>query len=84
MVVCNNLNTSIKDPIIKYTGNCSYSIVDGSEWRLKLLTSGTLTVTTKTQIDAFLVGGGGGGSCCNCETKHGGSGGKTTTFNTTL
>ena len=61
MVVCNNLNTSIKDPIIKYTGNFSYSIVDGSVWRLKLLTSGTLTVTTKIQIDAFLVGGGGVG-----------------------
>ena len=45
-----------------YTG--SYNVIsDGSgNWRIKLLSSGTLNINYATTIDLFLVGGGGGGS----------------------
>lgn len=61
-----------------YTG--SYSIIDDGEghWRVKFLTSGTLTVTGSAAIQVFLVGGGGGGR------TGGGGGGYTLTQSLTL
>lgn len=63
-------------PKFTYTGN--YQLVDDGKsngrqnWRLKLLTSGTLTFTRSPgTLDVFLVGGGSGG--------HGGGGGGGTT-----
>ncbi len=64
---CANLTTTKPtDPIIKYTGNCS--LISDTEdangkhtWRLKFLSSGTLSVNGLMYIDAFLVGGGAGG-----------------------
>lgn len=50
----------------------------GAAWRLKLLTSGTLTFKTDTQADVFLVGGGGGGGATASFTG-GGGGGRTAT-----
>ena len=67
-------------PEFEYTGN--YTILDDGDnnWRIKLLTSGTLTFSklrgAKNGIDVFLVGGGGGsGESANCEILTGGSGG---------
>ena len=65
---CANLETANKpsDPLITYTGNCS--VISDTEnddgthtWRMKLLSSGSLSVAGLIYIDAFLVGGGGGG-----------------------
>ena len=50
-------------PEFTYTG--TYSLLDdgGRNWRIKFLTSGTLTLLSNTVvIDIFLVGGGAGGS----------------------
>ncbi|MGM9877320.1 MAG: InlB B-repeat-containing protein [Bacilli bacterium] len=65
-VSCSNASTTIKcanygsnsSALITYSGNCSVSCVDGSEWRMKLLSSGTFKTTSAINIDAFLVGGG--------------------------
>ena len=49
-------------PEFTYTGN--YTLIDDGDgnWRLKFLTSGTLTFTNKNwNLDAFEAGGGGGG-----------------------
>ena len=48
-------------PQYEYTGQSTF-IDDGSgNWRLKFLTSGTLTLKNKITVDVFLVGGGGAG-----------------------
>ena len=59
-------NWTSQIPTYTYTGN-SQLIDDGNgNWRIKFLTSGTLTFTSygnaTNGIDIFLVGGGGGGS----------------------
>ena len=63
---------------ITYTG--SMTIIDdgGGHWRIKLLTSGTLTFLSSpdTTVDVFIVGGGGGGGG---DFGSGGGGGYTTT-----
>ena len=66
-------------PQFTYTGE--YTLLDDGDknWRIKLLTSGTLTFTKAPGlVDVFLVGGGGGasGSVRRCG---GGAGGKTLT-----
>lgn len=68
-----------KLPSFTYTG--TYELVDDGKagtaqnWRLKLLTSGTLTFTRQPGlVDVFCVGGGGGGG-----KYAGGGGGYTTT-----
>lgn len=69
---------TVKDwkPAYTYTGS-STLIDDGNyKWRLKFLTSGTLTFSSLgngSSIDVFLVGGGGGGA------GGGGAGGTTNT-----
>ena len=81
---CANLQAGSKpsDPLISYTGNCSVisdtENEDGTHtWRMKLLTSGTLTVNGFMYIDVFLVGGGAGGSVAG--NPNGGGGGYTKT-----
>lgn len=61
-VSCSNLISS--NPLISYTGTCSYECTDYSigEWKIKYLTSGTLTLNIDMEVDVFLVGGGGGGA----------------------
>lgn len=64
--------TALKLPEFTYTG--AYSLLnDGDDnWRIKFLTSGTLTFTDRTRtVDAFLVGAGGGA----ITTWEGGAGG---------
>lgn len=70
-------------PEFTYTGD--YEIVNDSDepvsaspnnWKIRFLTSGTLTFTkfkTSDKIDVFLVGGGGGGP--GATTSYGGGGG---------
>lgn len=62
-------------PAFSYTG--SYQLLDdgNKNWRIKFLTSGTLTVSKlANSIDLFLVGGGGGAA------NGGGGGGYTATI----
>ncbi len=84
---CANLAAGSKpsNPVISYSGNCSViqdtANTDGTHtWRMKLLSSGNLSVNGMIYIDAFLVGGGGGGGNgsgdYNRDQNHyGGSGG---------
>ncbi len=67
-------------PEFTYTG--SYSLIDDGDgnWRIKFLTSGTLTVTNADFIiDLFLSGGGAGGGNCSPSHDAGAGGGYTTT-----
>lgn len=80
-------------PEFTYTGD--YTIVDDSDnpisdfaswkgnWKIRFLTSGTLTFTNlngaEGGIDVFLVGGGGGGASPSRAHSGGGGGGYTTT-----
>jgi hypothetical protein len=82
---CANVSDEKKpeDPIISYTGNCQLiqdtENTDGTHtWRMKLLTSGDLSVAGLIHVDAFLVGGGGGGKT---GSSPGGGGGYTKTIN---
>lgn len=64
-------------PQFSYTGN-SKIIEDGRNWKIKFLTSGTLTLAEERNVDVFLVGGGGGGGTTGI-TGGAGGGGYTTT-----
>ena len=68
-------------PAITYTG--TYEIVDGDnyDWKIRFLTSGTLTFNSPVSVlDVFLVGGGGAGSQAeDGGGSAGGGGGYTTT-----
>lgn len=77
-------------PAFTYTGD--YEIVDDDDnpittttgnWKIRFLTSGTLTFTdlrgAADGIDVFLVGGGGGGGKAYSDPGGGGGGGYTTT-----
>lgn len=72
-------------PEYTYTG--AHQLIDdgGGNWRIKFLSSGTLTLGKKVKVDAFLVGGGGGG-CSTMDNEGtsicggaGGGGGYTAT-----
>lgn len=76
-------------PAYTYTG--SHQLIDDGNynWRLKLLTSGTLTFSHlgsagSRGAQAFLVGGGGGGGTPGGEPSGGGGGGYTATTDVTL
>lgn len=64
-------------PVFAYTGE-SELITDSNGWRLRLLTSGSLTffeLNSAENIDIFLVGGGGGAGAYNTRDGAGGGGG---------
>lgn len=67
-------------PIPEYTYTGSHQLIDDGDgnWRIKFLTSGTLTLLDRRDIDVFLVGGGGGGG------QFGGAGGGYTYKDTAL
>lgn len=72
-------------PEYTYTGAAQLIDDGGGNWRIKFLSSGTLTLRNKTKVDAFLVGGGGGG-CSTMDNEDtsicggaGGGGGYTAT-----
>ncbi len=56
--------------------------INNTNWWVKFLTSGTLTVNSiNSKVDVFLVGGGGGaGGCTETRGGGGGGGGYTTTY----
>lgn len=51
-------------PLLDFTYTGNYETIDdgNGDWRLRLLTSGTLTFLTQQVVDLFAVGGGGGGA----------------------
>ena len=61
-------------PKFTYTGTHEYIDDGGGNWRIKFLTSGTLTLKNKITVDVFLVGGGGAGGSGN-GYMAGGAGG---------
>ena len=85
MTMIFNLDTdkrALRLPEFTYTGDYDEIIDDGKKdgvrnWRLRLLTSGTLTFTKLYgKVDVFLVGaGGGGGNQCPDNGKGAGGGG---------
>ena len=76
---CKNKKVGSSPYLMTYTGNCTM-IDDGSgNWRVKFLTTGSLTFTSAMTIDVFLVGGGGGGGYGQAHTGGGGGGGYTKT-----
>ena len=65
-------------PVFTYSGD-SQVVDDGNgNWRIKLMSTGTLRFTdlgnAKDGIDVFLVGGGAGG-CASAQAGYGGGGG---------
>ena len=68
---CYNAKAGSSPYVLNYTGNCTVIDDGDGNWRVKFLTSGTLTMSSAITIDAFLVGGGGGGF----TTPDGGGGG---------
>lgn len=60
-------------PTVSYTGQYKMT-QSGNNWELRLLTSGTLTLSKNTAVDLFLVGGGGGGGS-GASWYYGGGGG---------
>ena len=72
---CSGKTPVVENPIISYTGACTIHDDGDGNWRMKLLTSGELTVSGLVYIDAFLVGGGGGGSNLSSDSSGGGGGG---------
>jgi len=76
-------------PIYTYTGKSTFIDDGNGNWRIKFLTSGTLTFTNmaSTNIDVFCVGGGGGGGSRPATGTGGGGGGggyTTTSSNITI
>lgn len=87
-VTSRSASLTVKDWLPTYTYTGTANLVDDGDycWRLKLLSSGTLTFTSlgnaaSTGIDAFVVGGGGGGgtNTGNGNGSGGGGGGYTLT-----
>lgn len=74
---------SVGHPKFTYTGEYRFAAESGENWKLELLTSGTLTFTklgnAKKGIDAFLVGGGSGAPYSATYLSGGGAGGYTRT-----
>lgn len=88
-MIVNKMPTGINNKIIPnftYTGN--YQVVDDGDdgWRIKFLSSGTLKLSRRANVDVFLVGGGGGGAIKSPyaqtleEGGGGGAGGYTWTY----
>ena len=60
-----------------YTGKCSVHNDGNDNWRIKFLTSGSLTSSISIKADVFVVGGGGGGANGLLHNGGGGGGGGT-------
>ncbi len=94
-MILNMVGGGVDAGLPKFTYTGSYQLVDDGKsngrqnWRLKLLTSGTLKFSRlgsgAAGAQVFLVGAGGGGSSANAnERSGGGGGGYTATFDATL
>lgn len=71
------ISTSGGLPNFTYSGEHALVEEDGG-WKVRFLTSGTLTLNKKATVDIFCVGGGGGGNK-NMNSGGGGGGGYTAT-----
>ncbi len=75
---CANSYNGVIPYSLTYTGNCTVIDDGNNNWRVKFLTSGTLSFVENIELDLFLVGGGGGvSSSIYCG---GGAGGYTATY----
>ncbi len=76
---CANVESGNEPFTLTYTGNCSLEIEENDNWKIKLLTSGTLLLAKSNVVDAFMVGGGGSGGPGNnsgsTTSRAGGGGG---------
>lgn len=61
----NSSATPVSTPLYSYTGTNQFFDDGNSQFRVKFLSSGTLTPSANMNIDAFLVGGGGSGGTGN-------------------
>lgn len=68
------LRSGFSEKDYTYTGD-SQLINDGAGWKLRLLTSGSLTMAANIDVDIFIVGAGGGGAPANWGTPGSGGGG---------
>ncbi len=89
IVIIRNAKTIIVNGIKlgTYTGLYKIEEEDSTNWKVKFLSTGTLTLNNSIDVDLFLVGGGGGGgSDCDsdpgfyCQAGGGGGGGYTNTY----
>lgn len=73
-----------KPPTYTYTGTHKFIDDGDGNWRIKFLSSGTLTFSklgnAENGIDVFLVGGGGKGQAASSYVYSGGGGGYTATY----
>lgn len=75
---CSNVSLGAEPFSMNYTGNCSFKDEGEKNWIINLLTSGEISFSKTTLIDAFLVGAGGGGSASysnDAFERGGGAGG---------
>ncbi len=73
-----------------FTYSTNYEVIDDGtgNWRIKFLSTGSLSIKKNTTVDIFAVGGGGGGGGVNCNTNStvgagGGGGGYVNTVSNT-
>ena len=78
---CANAKAGSSPYVLNYTGNCTVIDDGNGDWRVKFLTSGTLTISKALDVDIFAVGGGGNGGDGGSGSYGGagGGGGHTTT-----
>ena len=78
---CYNAKAGSSPYVLNYTGNCTVIDDGDGNWRVKFLTSGTLTISKALDVDIFAVGGGGNGGDGGSGSYGGagGGGGHTTT-----
>lgn len=74
---CSNISKG-SDYKLTYNGKCEVTC-ENENWKVKFLTSGTLTTTVSLNVDVFLVGGGGGGYTTSYSVGGAGGGGYTKT-----
>jgi len=74
---CSNTSKG-SDYKLTYNGKCEVTC-ENENWKVKFLTSGTLTTTVSLNVDVFLVGGGGGGYTTSYSVGGAGGGGYTKT-----
>ena len=72
-ISCSNYSKGNYPYMFVYTGKCSIHNDGNDNWRIKFLTSGSLTSSISIKADVFVVGGGGGGA--NGLLHNGGGGG---------
>ena len=74
-ISCSNYSKGNYPYMFVYTGKCSIHNDGNDNWRIKFLTSGSLTSSISIKADVFVVGGGGGGGSVRFyDIYYGGNG----------